>query len=192
MFVQVNYQLPTKGDSEGIIVLRIGIAKIPPSTWLKSPRPSMWKHGDKVELNLTEIGLSLTLDQAQGLVDVLDGFVVRNELPEESVRFAFQGDNLFEGLSLSELAGKLVAYVRRPNCSSVRLPVEALITRAKSSRGKSAINIALEAPRQDEDDAWKAEVSLDSTETHLLSSIILKNIVLAKATLRSRQIEREV
>jgi len=148
----------------------------------------MWKHGDKVELNLAEIGLSLTLDQAQDLVDVLEGFVARNELPKESVRFAFQGDNLFEGLSLTERAGKLVAYVNRPNCSSVRLPVEARIARAKSSRGKSAINIALEAPRQDEDGVWKAEVSLDSTEAHLLSYIILNNIVLAKATLRSRQI----
>jgi hypothetical protein len=58
--------------------------------------------------------------------------------------------------------------------------VEARITRAESARGKDAINIALVAPRQDEERMWKAEVSLDSIEAHLLSSIILKNIVLAK------------
>ena len=113
MFVQTNYQLPSKEDTDGIIVMRIGIAKIPPDTWLKTPRRSMWKHGDKVDLKLAEIGLSLTLDQAQDLVDVLVGFVVRDELPEESVRFAFQGDNLLEGLSLTERFGKLVAYVKQ-------------------------------------------------------------------------------
>jgi hypothetical protein len=53
------------------------------------------------------------------VVDVLKGFAVRNELPEESVRFPFPGDNEFEGDFVKDFA-KLSAYVKRPDSSSVR------------------------------------------------------------------------
>jgi|HubBroStandDraft_3_1064219.scaffolds.fasta_scaffold537972_2 hypothetical protein len=78
------------------------------------------------------------------VLDVLNGFAVRNELPEESVRFPFQGDNEYEGDFVKDFA-KLSAYVKSPDSSSVLLPVEARITRAESSAGECTVKIALVA-----------------------------------------------
>jgi hypothetical protein len=46
------------------------------------------------------------------VLDVLNGFAVRNKLPEESRRFPFQGDNEFEGDFVKDFA-KLSAYVKK-------------------------------------------------------------------------------
>jgi hypothetical protein len=180
MFVQANPQVATVGDAESIITVRIGIAKIPPSTWLKTPWPSMWKRGDKVELNLAEVGLSLTLEQAQQVADALRGFAVRNELSEEFVSFGIQGGNPPEDLSSKQKFPKPVSYVNRPNSASVPLPVEARIMRAETSRSKRALKMGLVARKKDEDGEWSAEVRLDSTEAQLLSYIIFSNVLYAK------------
>jgi hypothetical protein len=81
------------------------------------------------------------------VLDVLNGFAVRNKLPEESGRFPFQGDNEFEGDFVKDFA-KLSAYVKRRDSSSVLLPVEARITRAESSAGKCTLKIALVARKK--------------------------------------------
>jgi hypothetical protein len=69
----------SKGENQ-VVRLRIGVAQKPPVRLTK----------------LAEISLSLTLDQAQELADVLRLFAVENKFPEESVRFEFKGDNLDE------------------------------------------------------------------------------------------------
>ena len=134
---------------EDKIILRIGVAQNPP-----------------VQLTeLAEISLSLTLDQAGELGDLLNRFVEWNEFPEESVRFGFKGDNSSKALFAP------TAYVKRPHSSSVRLPVEARLTR----RGKGAVTMALEAPKQDEDGVWLASVSVTRSKARLFVYMILVN-----------------
>jgi hypothetical protein len=130
------------------IILRIGVAQNPP-----------------VRLTLSaEIYLSLDLAQAGKLAEVLHFFALVDEFPEESVRFEFKGD------SSSKKFGAPIACVKRPD-SSLRLPVEARLTRTS----KSALTMALEAPKQDEDGVWHASVRITRPQAHLFAYMILAN-----------------
>jgi hypothetical protein len=149
MVAGVQMRIVSKSLGENSIILRIGVAQNPP-----------------VQLTeLAEISLSLTPDQAEELADLLNRFVEWNEFPEESVRFEFKGD------TLSKAQFAPTAYVKRPHSSSVCLPVEARLTR----RGKGAVTMALEAPKQDEDGVWLASVSVTRSKARLFVYMILVN-----------------
>jgi hypothetical protein len=143
-----------KTVGENKIILRIGVAQKPPVRLTE----------------VAEISLSLDLAQAEELAEVLHLFALKNEFPEESVRFEFKGDNSSKALAAP------IAYVKRRD-STVRLPVEARLTRTS----KSAVNMALEAPKQDEDDVWHASVSVARPQAHLFAYMILVNYWRVKA-----------